>query len=41
MASMATLLLSYLRIPVLASSGIAALASGLLYYKQKSHPLSL
>lgn len=26
---------SYLRLPLLASSGIAALASGLLYFKQK------
>lgn len=27
--------MSYLRIPLLASSGIAALCSGLLYFKQK------
>jgi hypothetical protein len=27
--------LSYLRIPLLASSGIAALLSGVLYFKQK------
>ena len=32
---MAATLISYLRLPVLASSGIAALASGLLYFKQK------
>ncbi len=38
MATMATYLLSYLRIPLLATSGIAALASGLLYLKQKSDP---
>jgi len=38
MATMATYLLSYLRIPLLATSGIAALASGLLYLKQKSAP---
>lgn len=28
-------MLSYLRIPVLASSGLAVLGSGLLYFKQK------
>lgn len=28
-------LLSYLRVPVLAASGIASVASALLYYKQK------
>jgi hypothetical protein len=28
-------LMSYLRVPVLASSGIAAVLSGLLYFKQK------
>lgn len=32
--TMATLF-SYLRIPVMVSSGIAAVASGLLYFKQK------
>jgi hypothetical protein len=35
MASTLETLLSYLRIPVLASSGIAAVLSGLLYFKQK------
>lgn len=32
--SMATFV-SYLRMPILAVSGIASIASGLLYYKQK------
>ena len=32
---MASNILSYLRIPVMASSAIAALASSLLYFKQK------
>jgi hypothetical protein len=27
--------MSYLRVPILASSGVAALLSGLLYFKQK------
>lgn len=35
MASALETLLSYLRIPVLASSGLAAILSGLLYFKQK------
>lgn len=35
LASTATFLLSYLRVPVLVSTSIAALASGLLYLKQK------
>lgn len=38
LANTATFLLSYLRVPVLASTSIAALASGLLYLKQKYPP---
>ena len=34
-ARMAATFLSYLRLPVLLSSGLAAIVSGLLYFKQK------
>jgi hypothetical protein len=35
MASALDTFMSYLKLPVLASSGIAAVLSGLLYFKQK------
>jgi hypothetical protein len=35
MASALDTFISYLRVPILASSGVAALLSGLLYFKQK------
>jgi hypothetical protein len=35
MASALDTFMSYLRVPLIASSGIAALLSGLLYFKQK------
>ncbi|CAN9265437.1 unnamed protein product [Alternaria alternata] len=35
MASALDTFMSYLRVPILASSGVAALLSGLLYFKQK------
>jgi hypothetical protein len=34
-ASMASNTVQFLRLPVLASSGLAVIASGLLYFKQK------
>lgn len=38
MASSIDTFMSYLRLPLLASSGVAALLSGLLYFKQKYRP---
>ncbi|RAH48141.1 alpha/beta hydrolase [Aspergillus brunneoviolaceus CBS 621.78] len=38
-ASMANSAVQFLRLPVLASSGLAVVASGLLYFKQKSNPV--
>jgi hypothetical protein len=35
---MANSAMTFLRLPVLASSGLAVVASGLLYFKQKCEP---
>lgn len=35
MATMVGNIVNYLRLPVIASSGLAVLGSGLLYFKQK------
>lgn len=35
---MANSAVTFLRLPVLASSGLAVVASGLLYFKQKCEP---